>query len=219
MIAVGDVWTFDLEMKLYSQQVYNTFALQLNAVPAATSEAQFVDAFFAAGAPFNDPTANLLNKHRACCSIDLNYVGWHVARVSPNPTQPFFRATASATYGVQAGTAGTSNLSACISRVGASAGRRQRGRIAVPGCPESAYASGVWTNAQMTLLQTLGNSMVGSGSVVGGYTYTLGYWSPQHTEIIHNVPVVLPPLYVNAVTSTARNTVRVQRSRTIGVGR
>jgi hypothetical protein len=219
MIAVGDIWTFDLEMKLYAQQVYNTFAMQLTAVPAATSEATFVAALFAAGAPFNDPTANLLNKHRACCSVDLNYIGWHVTRVQPNPTQPFYQPCAGATYGVQAGTAGTANTSMCISRVGASAGRRYRGRIAVPGCPESAYTAGLWSGAQVTLGNALGTSMTGAGSVVGGYSYTLGYWSPQHTEIRNGVPVILPALYVNAVTANCRNTVRVQRSRTIGVGR
>lgn len=219
MIAVGDVWTMALEMKLYGQQVYNTFALQLTAVPAATSEATFVDALFLAGAPFNDPTANLMFKHRQATSIDLNYVGWHVARVNPNPTQPFYRATASATYGAQATTAGSANTAGCISRVGSSAGRRYRGRIAVPGIPTNQYASGVLTTAEVNLLQTLGNSIVGSGSVVGGYTYTLGYWSPQHTVVKNNQPIVLPALYVNAVTATARTTVRVQRSRTIGVGR
>src|SRR6266568_544525 len=219
MIAAGDVWTFNLEQRLYGQQIYNTFALQLTAVPAATSEASFVDALFLAGNPFNDPTANLLNKHRACCSIDVNYIGWHVTRVTPNPTQPFFRACAGATYGSQPGTAQTANVSGCISRVGSTAGRRYRGRIAVAGGDSVHRASGVWDGAQVNFLQTLGNSAVGNGSVVGGYSYTLGYWSPSHQSISHGQVITLPALYVNAVTATARTTVRVQRSRTIGVGR
>jgi len=219
MIAVGDIWTFNLESKLFGQQVYNTHALQLTVVPPNTTETQFVDALFAQGAPFNDPTANILNRYRAATSIDVTYVGWHVARVQPLPTQPYSRLCAGATYGVQTGTAGTANVAGSISRTGSSAGRRYRGRIALAGIPESAHVQGIWQAAQLTLMNNLGSSLIGSQSIAGGFSFTLGYWSPAHTEIRNGVPVQLPPLYVNAVAAAAKTTVRVQRSRTIGVGR
>lgn len=217
-VAVGDIWTFALEMKLYQQQVYNTFAMQVTAVPGGTTEATFVDTWFSSGSYFNSTVANFLLAHKTCCSTDLAYVQWHVTRVNPNPTQPFIRTVTAGTTGSQLSPAGNANSAASISRVGSSAGRRYRGRIAVPGIPQLEQQSGKWASTTMTRLTVLGALIIGSATGATGFTSTLGYYSPAHTEIKNGQPVNLPALYVNAVNAVARDTVRVQRSRTVGVG-
>jgi len=58
-----------------------------------------------------------------------------------------------------------------------------------------------------------GNAIPGTGINV-----TMGYWSPAHSGIVNGNVVNYTALFVPCVATTARPTVRVQRSRTIGVG-
>lgn len=217
-VNVGDVFAAALEMSMNGQQVYNTLALKVTAVPAATSEETWADTYFGTGAFFNAPASNFLFAHRNCCTSDLKYIQWHVRRADPNPTQPLAKAIAANTSGSLVGPTLPQNVAASISRAGSAAGRRNRGRIAVAGAPQVDNVAGKWSDTHLTRLGLLGVVLIGTVAGAAGYGAQVGYWVPAHTGTVGGQPVNYPALFVPCVSAIARETVRVQRSRTVGVG-
>lgn len=218
-VAVNDVFAAALEMKFNGQQVYNTLALRVTAVPANTTEEVWTDTYFGTGAFYNNPLANFLLAHRGCCTSDVSYLAWHVRRADPNPTQPLLRPVSAGTSGSLVPPSLPQNVAASISRVGTAAGRRNRGRIALAGAPQVEAQAGKWSAQQLVRMALLGFLLTGTTAGGAGYSAQVGYWVPAHTGIKNGQPVNYPALFVPCVAYIARDTVRVQRSRTVGVGK
>jgi len=216
--AVNDVWFAALEQSLYGQQMFNTFALQLTAIPGGSTEEQLVTSLFADATGTYNATANLRLSLLAMQSDDVRHVAWHLRRVSPNPTQPFVVPLSTNVNGTSINEADTANVAMCISRRGLAAGRRNRGRIAVAGIPSLEMIDGSWSNIPTAQANTLGQRLIGSVTNTDGYTWTRGFWTPAHQGIANGQVVNYAALYIACTAFTVSSTVRVQRSRTVGVG-
>jgi len=218
MIAVGDVWRFALIQKLFGQDVVNTFAMQVDFAPVAMTENDFVNAFFADATGRFNAAGGMRQKIRDAQSNEVTHVRWEAFRVTVPTTQMFVREIVTDPAGAYANTCETANLSASITRRGELGGKRQRGRIAVAGIPTVHIAAGAFVDAGIANLTAVADAIRGSHVLANGVSAILGYWSPQHTAIIRGVVRDYPPLFVRAASSKFQREVRVQRSRTLGVG-
>lgn len=217
-VSVGDVFAFALEQQLFGQQVINTFACKVTQTPGGVAESTWVDNWFAdATGYFNTPVTirpEILDMQTA----EVTHVQWMVHRVQPNPTQVFLRALTTDVNGTMPGSCETGNISMSITRKGLAAGRRSKGRIAIAGIPISEYAGGVFGAGILSEGNDVGVLMCGLHTRVAGDQVEMGFWSPAHSAVVGGVTVNYPAQFVPCVTSQAQATVRVQRSRTIGVG-
>lgn len=219
-VAIGDVFRFALHQRLFLQEVINTFAARVVAVPANTTIEAWVDNWFNdATGYFNQPN-KLRDRFRATQSIAVTYEKWSVQKVTLPVAGVIDVPITTNTAGGNLDTAETANTAACISRRGELAGRRQKGRIAVAGIGDVGMVAGKWDANTMGDLNLLGAELRGFHTRAAGDDIEMGYWSPEHQGTVGNPPIlqVYPALFVKVVSTTARDTVRVQRSRTVGVG-
>jgi hypothetical protein len=218
MIAVGDVWAFALEQSLFGQQVVNTFALRITATPPNLSEGTFLDERFANNnLGFNDPN-DILGDFKNLQTSQVEYRNWRAKRVTGVLTNEFVFPLAAPSAGFKPGDCETANTALSIARKGLLAGRRSRGRIAVAGLPTTSMAAGKWDGDTLNSATSLAGDIAGIKTTPGGVSYEMGYWSPGKEEVVDGVIVITLPLFTFCVNALPKDTVRVQRSRTVGVG-
>jgi len=214
-IAVGDVYRFALEQQALGNQIVNTFAFRVKENPVPISVDGFLTGLFdGAGAEMavrlSAPIGNLQNQI-------VSHLRWRVQKVSPVPeaVREYFPNTT----GILENEVDTLNIAACITRFGAGAGRRQRGRIAIGGLDESLYKDGRFSIATMIALNTFKpNLYIDVVAPLSVYTLEMGFWSPAHTGTVDGEPVSYAAQFVPCVGAVVRETVRTQRSRTLEVG-
>lgn len=217
-VTVGDVFAFALEQTLFGQQVINTFAIKVTAVPGATAEETWVDNWFLDATGYMNLAAGLRDKIVDAQASQVAHKQWLIRRVTPNPTQVFIRPIATNAVGGDAGDAETANIAGSITRKGLAAGRRQKGRVAIAGLPTTAYAAGKLNAPAISLNNSIGAAMRGLQTRAAGDAGVMGFWNPGGTRLVNGLPVIYLPQFTEVVTTTAQETVRVQRSRTVGVG-
>jgi hypothetical protein len=218
MIGVGDVWAFALEQSLFGQQVINTFALKVTATPPNITEAAFLnDAFANEDTGFNQDN-DILSDFQNLQTNQVSYKNWIARRVTNVLTNSFVFPVPNAPVGLKAGDCETANLALSIYRKGLLAGRRSRGRIAVAGLPTTSMAAGKWDAATLISGTALAGDIAGIKVNGIGVTFELGYWSPGREYEEDGETVIVLPLFTYAVNAGPQETVRVQRSRTVGVG-
>lgn len=218
-VAINDIWKFALESTLFGQQIINTFACRVVAVPGATAEQDWVNNWFLDNTGHFNVAGNLRREIADLQTNQVTHVRWIVQRMTPGPTQPFIVPLTTAVQGTLAGDCETGNICLSLFRRGALAGRRYKGRVAIPGQPTTEMASGKFSAALVTSATTKAVSLYGLKTRVAGDVVHMGYWSPAHTGLVKKLLVTYPALFVECVSGGARDTIRVQRSRTIGVGR
>lgn len=218
MIILNDVFAFALHQRLFGQEVINTFALKVTQVVGDYTETEFIDLCFAnATGKFN--AAGQLRQLMLPLQADaLTHEKWTAQRVQGVLSGVFERALSSNVTGTDLADCDTANVAGCISRRGAAPGRRNKGRIAIAGITVNAAAEGLLSAGWQSDAALLAVKLRGELEIEPGLTVTMGFWSPTHTGMVGGLPVVYPAQFVAVVDTTVRNTVRVQRSRTIGVG-
>jgi hypothetical protein len=218
MISVGDVWTFALEQALFGQQIINTFALRVTTVPANTTESAFITELWeTADQGFNDGN-NIANDIRQMQSIQVGHRNWHVKRVTNVLSNTFVIPVPGQPTGLLNGDCETANVALSVTRKGLGAGRRSRGRVAIAGITTLNYAAGKFGSDILINAVSLSGDIAGIKSSPSGIVYEMGYWSPGSTKVVDGVTVITLPLFTYCVSAGPRDTVRVQRSRTVGVG-
>jgi hypothetical protein len=219
VITTNDTWVFALHQRLFGQEVINTFALDISAVPAAEiSEVQFVSNLFDPVNGYFNLGGNLRLNIASIQSPQVTHEKWTTKRVRGVLTTTFEVPLEQGSVGSRAGDAETANLAMSISRKAVYVGRRWRGRIAVAGVPTTDYAAGKFSAVIVDLASFIVPEMVGSHSSQAGLTFDLGFYTPNHNGFNNLIPFFYPALWVPCVTGAPRETVRVQRSRTVGVG-
>jgi len=218
-VEVSDVFYFALESELFGQQVFNTFACRVATVPPATSEEDWVNNWFNWTTGWFSGAGSIVGELRSLMSGDVTLKRWHVRRVTPNPNQPVVLDAPAGLTGDNAGSCETSNTALSITRKGVLAGRRYKGRIAVAGLPQEVMINGFWDAPTITAAGLAGVSLTGLKTRVAGDAVRMGFWSPQHISKRKSGNVLLTPLFVETNTYTVQRTIRVQRSRTVGVGK
>lgn len=217
-VAVGDVWTFALEQRLFGQQVINTFAAIITETPGGVSEATWVNNWFADVTGWFNLSGSLRQLILISQTNQVTHVRWIVQRVTPNPTQVFLMPIATDNVGTVAGDCETGNIALSITRKGLTAGRRSKGRVAIAGIATTGMGSGLFGAGTIAAGDVIGATMKGLTTRVAGDQVGMGFWSPAHDAIVKGVSKHYPALFTGVVTTNTQATVRVQRSRTIGVG-
>lgn len=210
MINVGDIWNFALNQSLFGQQVINTFALKVTAIGQVVQEEAWLQLLFNHVNGLFNQADNLRDEIAQQQTAEVTHVSWLAKRVNANPTGTFVMGLAPDTTGKLAGTAETSNVSMSIQRKGLGPGRANRGRIQIAGIPTANYAAGIFTPNTVAEAQGVWPRMIGSRVDVTFGEFDLG-WS-------HLIKLTGVWIHTKAVTGKAMSTVRVQRSRTVGVG-
>lgn len=216
-IASGDVWAFALEQKLFGQQIINTFAMKLGAVPVNDSIEAFLNSIFGNNDDSLNAEGDLRDTIRALQSDQVTHVGWLVKRLLPVETATFVIGLTERLTGAIASDCETANVAMAIGRKGELPGRRHRGRIAIAGIPTTSYAAGVFNAAAVAAGNLVGAQMSGFRNRAGQAQYNHGFVVPSRK----NPNPALPrstPRFEEVVAFKAQSTVRVQRSRTVGVG-
>jgi hypothetical protein len=219
MITSDDTWTFALHQRLFGQTVINTFAMDVNA-PAQqnVSEQTFINDCFAPVTGYFNQAGNLRLNIASIQSPQMEHVKWTAKRVRGVLTTTFEIGIDNAAAGTRAGDAETANLAMSIARKGTSPERRDRGRIAVAGVPTADYAAGVFGAVILGLAETIVDEMIGMHTPSPGINVQLGFWSGAHVGLVNGAVTVYEDLWVPCFSGAVRSTVRVQRSRTVGVG-
>jgi len=211
----GDVYRFALVQKQFGQEIVNTFALKVETATDEMDESTFL------GAQFNNVdgrmTDNISQIMREFQDQSLTHVKWTAQKVLP---------TVGALYEFSINQTGTfdsapetCNTALCITRFGAGGGRRQRGRIALTGFPGNLGVEGKWGIGAKAAAETLAPKLYATYTApLGIYTLSMGFFSPAHDGRRNNQIVHYDALYVKCVGAVVRDTVRVQRSRTVNVG-
>jgi hypothetical protein len=217
-LAIGDVWAFSLEQSLFGQQIINTFALRITAVPVGTAEGFFL------GERFGDPATgfngqnDILEDFKNLQTGQVAYRKWNVRRVQGVLSNVFEFPLQGGTVGSKPGDCETANIALSLQRKGILAGRRSRGRIAVAGLPTTSMAEGKWNEEVLISATALAGDILGVKTNAQGVTFEMGFWSPGGTKEVNGQTVITLPLFTPVVSAVPQPTVRVQRSRTLGVG-
>ncbi len=218
-IAIGDVWAFALEQRLFGQQIFNTFALKVTGTSGTVTETNFMDNAWKNVDAFFNQDFGLRKRILALQSPQVTHVAWHVKRVQGLATNTFVFPIAHVPDSSLPGDAETANIAMSIDRKGLEAGKRSRGRIAVAGIPTGSMDQGKFLPGAIVVGNNVGLEMVGEGSTSDLTTFVMGFWSPEKQYVNKaGIPVTLLATFIETVTSAAKATVRVQRSRTVGVG-
>lgn len=216
-VQVGQVFAAALHQRLFSQEVINTMAIRVEAVGMQTDEATWL------GLIFNDDTgifntlASLRTLLTATQTSEVVHEKWRVTRVMPTHSQPYDFPILTRGVGLLGGTAETANISMCVSRRGAEGGRNQAGRVAFAGQPALFRAAGKWTAFAVAAGNIAAAQIVGRRNLGGDVgTVSFGFYVGPKTN--KKTGAHISGHYVECVTGTARDTVRTQRSRTVGRG-
>jgi len=219
-VSVGDVFSFSLQQRLFGQVCYNTWALKINELGSTVDELEWLNGMFVDGTGYMNIAGGLRDEIRNLQSDEVTHTNWIVSRVSPTLTPLYTFPIITNPDGVIDGTCETANIALSIERKGALPGRRQRGRIALLGVPATGYAAGQFLTGTLTQAGDIALEMVGlkdAGAELG--QFNMGFWSPAHDGVVDGAPVHYDAQFVVCYSAQAKPTVRVQRSRTIGVGR
>jgi hypothetical protein len=204
-----------LVQRVFDQTLINTFAFKIESMPSPQDEQTFLSSLFNGvdgtyTTAFSVPIRNYQTS-------DVRHVKWQVQKVSPTPSQVYEFAIDEP--GAAEGSLTTVNIATCITRMGSGAGRRQKGRIAIGGAADLWYSAGKLTALALIAMNTFKpNLYLNYAAPLGLFSLSTGFWSPAHVGEANGQPVNYPAQYVRCVAATVRDTVRVQRSRTIGVG-
>lgn len=209
-VAVNDIWKFALRQVLFGQEVINTFALKVTALGTATTETAFMSSLFTDTTGFFNQAGALRDVILDQQSNEVTHDSWIVERAYPNPTGVFTFALSDNVAGHINATCETANVSMSISRKALGLGRQYRGRIQLAGLPTTTYAAGVFGDNALADATAVSAKMIGEYSAAAPGTFQMGWY------VYYPGPAL--NLFRNAITSTPKRTVRVQRSRTVGVG-
>jgi len=205
-VAVDDLFYVTFKGRLFSQRIINTFyysVFQIAPVDVTrwSAYSKLRDALSGAG--------GVKEKFLACCGpqYELEAMRLQVLR----PERYAYREFAEGAVGTHAGQADTANLAASIERRCELAQRHGVGRLQIAGTPTGQENAGTWAPAYMTILNTLATEMtqdVLSPDLIG--------W---HPSLAYNDGLV-PPTWTSSpvIGAEAKNTIRVMRRRTVGVG-
>lgn len=218
MLQVGDIWTFSLRQSLFNQLVVNTFAMRAAQMPTAISETDFVNEFFTDASGIFNTAGNLRLTIRGAQSNEVRHVDWFVKRVTQPTTQTFIRVVTTNNLGAIASTCETANLALSIWRRGIEGGRRNQGRVAIAGIPTSEMSAGVFDQPAINDGNLIAANLGGAITTANNNRYEIGYFSPAHEGLNSGVAVQYPAKFTHVTTTRTQTTVRVQRSRTVGVG-
>lgn len=217
MAAAGDVFAFALRARMYQQTIINTFAFRVDSMSAPLTDAALIEAFF--NGETTVMTTRIQAPLRACQSEDMLHQQWEVRKVLPVETLPTVVPITWAEQGILADAAETANVAASITRYGDLAGRRNKGRIAIAGIVQAQYEQGLIGATLGVTLDVVGQGITGTyNSAALGVTISFGFFSPLHTGTVGGLPVTYPAQFVACPRYRVQPTVRVQRSRTVGVG-
>lgn len=216
-VTSSQVFAFALHQRIFQQEVINTFAFRVLVPGTTTDEPAYLAGIFANGTGILNGVIGPRSLLTFTQTGEVAHEKWRVNRVYPDLSQPYDFPLTTNAAGVLAGTCETANLAFCVARRGAGGGRSQVGRVAFAGQPSSARSEGKWNAVAIAAGQVAGEAIVGTrdwGAALG--TVELGYWVGPKKATDTNPAV--PGHFVACVTATARDTVRVQRSRTVGRG-
>lgn len=216
-VQVGQVFNAALHQKLFGQEIINTMAIRVETVGTNTDEPSWLNAIFGDDTGVFNAVASLRALLTFTQTSEVEHTKWRVSRVIPSPSQPYDFPILTRNTGTLGGTCETANIAMCISRRGAQGGRSNVGRVAFAGQPALFRAAGKWTVFAVNVGGIAASAIVGRhdlGAAIGILSY--GFYVGER-KAKAGKPFKAAH-YVECVTGTARDTVRVQRSRTVGVG-
>lgn len=200
--AVGQIYRTQLRGRLNGQRIISTLDYRLEVIPAptvVTAVYTFMNGLHVV------PTA-LKDKYLQC--TPTNYLLDEITYQCINPVRIVSQAFPVNQFGL-AGQADTSNVSQSIEKRGEKAKRFAVGGMRPPvGTQPSNFAAGVLSNGQKIVLQALADELtnqLGDGAT----TLTL-------RPIVFNRSFI--PNYTYIIKCLAKDTVRVMRRRTVGIG-
>lgn len=200
-MAVNDVYRLALVGSLFNQQIVNVLHYQLTADPTLSFSAQSL---------VNMWTAAITPTWRA--TVVDSYIFDHVACTKLHPVGPatIIAPFAGGTIGLRALPPLPCNVAASITKRTALIGRRHRGRMALAGLANADNVVGLLSPTAFGLIQTLANALENPLAGPDGDARPV-VWT-RHVD-------VLPANSATPITDMEpQTTVRVQRSRTVGLG-
>jgi len=212
-----DVYQFALVARNTRAELsVNTFAFRVASVDNPDDEDTILSSLFnSADGTF---TTKIANRFAVVMSDRLTFLHWDVQKVMPTVQQP--RRYTLDINGGNDTECSTFNTSVSVTRYGDEGGRRNRGRIAMMGISDEHYDTGVLGPVSKALFEVATQDIVGTYSApLGIFVLQLGFFVPAHTGIVNGQPVNYARKFTWARRRIVRDTIRVQRSRTVGVGR
>jgi len=203
-MAVGDVYRLSIEAVLASQQVVNVLYYQVTLDPTLSASAQGL---------INQFAGQVFPAWAAATHDQYRFNLYRCTRVQPAGPATVIQDFAPNTFGTRAAAGDIAlppNVSAsCAKRTNLS-GRWARGRIQLAGALATDVTLGKWENAYLALLDNLTDALELALSN-GVEEWIPIIYSQQKNKIpfVSKTPITL---------ITAMTEVRVQRSRTVGVG-
>jgi len=209
------VYRMALVQRMFGQEIVNTFAFRVESTTEPRDEQTFLSSLF--NSTDGTYTTEIAYPLTELQDERIGVVRWDVQKVFP---------TVGAVYQFPLTQIGqidsvpeTANTAVCITRFGGEGGRRQRGRVAIAGMPDGSFNEGKVTTITKGLLDVWAACLhLNYSAPLGIFVLSTGFWSPEHEGIVGGQPVTYEAQYVKCIGHVVRDTVRVQRSRTVGVG-
>lgn len=206
-IGVGDIIEVTYQSTLFLQKVMTVLHYRVAATPTQQdpiqSQNDFLQRIKSGGA------RDKVSPYVACISNQLNVDTITAQYIAP--TRIVRSSLVQNVTGSLAGSPNTANVAATLEKTTQKAGRKFRGSIHLPGIRSQDYASGLIQAAELTLLTALGVSLQLSIDEAAG----TGLWFPV---IWHRTKPVTTSSD-DVLTIVPKDTVRVMRRRTVGVGK
>lgn len=218
-VLSGDVFNFALRQVLFGQEVINTFAFRVIGAPVVADDVGYLAYLFEDATGWFNLTDNLRSEIAQNQTTQVTHTNWFVQRVNQNPTALYTFPIVTGAAGVLTGDCETANVTMSIERKGGGPGKRQRGRIALSGSPTDGMAAGLFSNNRLAEAAGIAAQMRGVQILAPDWgSIEMGFWSPYHVDESKDPPKVYEAQFVACLTAQCRQTVRVQRSRTVGKG-
>jgi len=203
-MAVGDAYRLSIEALLAGQQIVNVLHYQVTADPTLSASAQ---------ALINQFAGQVFPAFAAATHDEYKFVLYRCTRIQPAGPATVIQDFAPGTFGTRSAAGNIAlppNVSAsCVKRTNL-AGRWARGRIQIAGALATDVTLGEWENAYLALLDTLTDALeTALSNGVEEWVPIIYSQQKAGVPVITKTPVTL---------ITAQPQVRVQRSRTVGVG-
>lgn len=202
MAAVGQIYRTQIRGRLNGQRIVSILDYRLEVIPAPT----VVTAVYAYMSGLHVVAGGLKDKYKGC--TPSNYILDEIGYQCIYPVRIVQQFTAVAEFGL-AGLADTSNVQQAIEKRGEKATRYAVGGMHPPvGTQVTNFTAGLLTNGQKVVLQALADEIpnqLGDGVT----TLTL-------RPVIYNRSFI--PNYTYITECRIKDTVRVMRRRTVGVG-
>jgi len=203
-MAVGDAYRLSVEAVLAGQQIVNVLYYQVTADPTLSASAQ---------ALINQFAGQVFPVWKAATHDQYRFNLYRCTRVQPAGPATVIQDFPLNTFGDRPAAGDIAlppNVSASATKRTNLSGRWARGRIQFAGALATDVTLGEWENAYLTLLDNLTDAL--QAALSNG----VEEWIPIiYSQQKNGVPLVTKtPITL----ITAQPTVRVQRSRTVGVG-